>query len=157
MAWWQIRLESLGDEPFAFGRSVEEHRALSVEATERRFRDVPEGSFHLGAFEDGCLIGMATFRRDLGLKERHKGHIFGVFVAREHRGRGVGRSLLAAILERATHDPSIEQILLGVAAGQRAAKALYASFGFERYGIEPNALKAGTQYADEECLILRLR
>ncbi|HEY5426780.1 MAG TPA: GNAT family N-acetyltransferase [Candidatus Tumulicola sp.] len=156
-AWWQLRLESLGDEPFAFGKSVEEHLAMPVESIERRFRDVPEDDFHLGAFEGGQLIGMATFRRDPGAKERHKGRIFGVYVAPAHRRKGVARALLTAIVETVHPDPSIEQILLGVSASQIAAKELYRTLGFETYGNEPNALKVAGQYADEECLILRLR
>ena len=156
-AWRRLRLESLDSEPFAFGMSVEEELALPIDAIERRFRDVPEDRFHLGAFEAGTLIGTATFRRDDRLKERHKGRIVGVYVGTAHRRKGVARTLLTAVLEKATSDPSLEQILLGVAASQTAARALYGSFGFESYGIEPNALKVDGRYVDEEYMILRLR
>src|SRR5260370_40441951 len=117
-AWWQIRLESLDLEPRAFGKAVEEHRATTIEATARRFRDAPEGSFHLGAFEGNELIGMATFIRNTGLKERHKGNIYGGYVASAHRRKRAGRGLIAALLERAMRDSSLEQILLAVATAQ---------------------------------------
>lgn len=155
-AWWQIRLESLEREPFAFGKAAEEHQATSVEAMAHRFRDAPEGNFHLGAFEGDQLIGMATFIRETGLKERHKGRIYGVYVTSTHRGQGVGRALLTALLERAKRDVSLEQILLGAAAGQKAARQLYRELGFETYGTEPNALKVGSEYIDEDHMILRL-
>jgi hypothetical protein len=77
-AWWWIRLESLDNEPFAFGKAAEEHRATAVETIALRFRDAPVGSLYLGAFENSNLAGMATFIRETGLKERHKGRIYGV-------------------------------------------------------------------------------
>jgi ribosomal protein S18 acetylase RimI-like enzyme len=156
-AWWQLRLESLKKDPLAFGKAVQEHRATPVEAIARRFRDTPKHDFHLGAFERGKLIGMATFQRDAGVKERHKGRIFGVYVTASQRGKGIGRALLATLLKKAKKDSSLEQILLAVAAGQEAAKKLYREFGFETYGTEPRALKVGRRYVDEDYMILRIR
>ena len=156
-AWWQLRLEALESEPIAFGKSVEELREVTVESMALRFRDAPPTNLHLGAFADGRLIGMATLLRDAGLKSRHKGHIYGVYVTADHRRHGVARALIAALLEQATRDPSLEQILLAVATCQHGARQLYRSFGFETYGTEPNALKVGSQYIDEDHMILRLR
>jgi ribosomal protein S18 acetylase RimI-like enzyme len=156
-AWWRIRLESLENEPFAFGKAAEEHRVISVETIAERLRDVPEGDFYLGAFEDDNLIGMASFFRETGLKDRHKGRIYGVYVTSAQRAQGVGRALMAALLERAKQDSSLEQIMISVTAGQSAAKRLYQSFGFESYGTEPNALKVGSTYVDEDHMVLRIR
>ena len=156
-AWWQLRLESLEVDPFAFGKSVEEHRATPVETIAIRFRDFSAGYFTLGAFHQDSLIGMATFIRETGIKDRHKGRIYGVYVSPSVRGQGVGKTLLAALIERATQDPSLEQILLAVASTQTAARNLYQASGFEPWGTEPNALKVGSTYIDEHHLILRLR
>jgi ribosomal protein S18 acetylase RimI-like enzyme len=156
-AWWQVRLEALQDEPFAFGKSVEEHRAISVETIAARFRDVARGNCNLGAFENGNLIGTATFMRETGLKEKHKGRIYAVYVSPAHRGKGVGKALIAGLLENAKEDSTLQQILLSVATSQTAAKKLYRSFGFETFGTEPNALKVGSSYVDEDHMILRIR
>lgn len=156
-AWWQRRLESLEREPFAFGKSVEEHQAILIETIALRFRDTEAGgNFTLGAFENGELVGMITFGRDTGLKDRHKGHIYGVYVEAAHRRKGLGRALMSALLDRVRQDSSIEQVLLAVTTNQPAAKQLYLSFGFEIYGTEPNALKVGADYVDEHHMILKL-
>ncbi len=155
--WWRIRLESLEAEPFAFGKAAEEHRAMPIESIALRFRNSTEANFTLGAFEHGTLIGMATFIRETGVKERHKGRIYGVYVSPSHRGKGVGRALIAEILGRVKQDDLVEQILLAVASTQTVAKRLYASFGFEIFGTEPNALKIGSDYVDEDHMILRIR
>jgi ribosomal protein S18 acetylase RimI-like enzyme len=156
-SWWQLRLEALQKEPLAFGKAVKEHRATPVDEIARRFGETSNSNFSLGAFEKGELVGMATFRRDVGRKERHKGRIFGVYVTASHRGQGVGRALLAALLKKARQDASLEQILLAVAAGQHAAQQLYREFGFVTYGTEPSALKVGRRYVDEDYMILRIR
>jgi len=46
----------------------------SFETIAARFRAAPEDSFTLGAFDGGQLVGTATFRREPGLKEKHKAH-----------------------------------------------------------------------------------
>jgi len=127
--YWDLRLEALQNEPFAFGKAAEEHQATTVEATAIRFRDMPEDSFTLGAFEGDKLIGMATFNRDTGLKERHKGRIYGVYMTSSQRGKGVGYALIAGVLTKAKEDSSLAQILIAVAAGQKAACHLYRRFG----------------------------
>ncbi len=156
-AWWRLREESLDAEPFGFGKAVEEHRATPVEAIASRFRAAGPDNFTSGAFIGGNLVGMATFKRETGLKERHKGRIYGVYVTAAFRRQGVARGLLSAILETVRTDASLEQLLLAVATSQHAAKQLYLDFGFEIFGREPKALKVGLEYIDEDHMILQLK
>ena len=52
----------------------------------------------VGAFYDSRLIGMAGFYREKGLKSRHKGRVWGVYVTPEARGGGIGRKMMQALL-----------------------------------------------------------
>lgn len=155
-AWWQLRLQALESEPLAFGKAAEEHRATPVETIADRFRDGSGDGFTLGAFAGDHLIGMATFNRLDGVKERHKGGIYGVYVAPDHRGQGVGEALIASAMDLVRQNPGVEQIILAVGACQHAAPRLYQRLGFQLFGTEPRALKVGGRYVDEHHLILRL-
>ena len=155
-AWWQLRLESLEAEPFAFSKAVDEHKATSVETIAQRFRDAPKGALNLGAFEYGQLVGMVTFMREAGRKERHKGRIYAVYVSPAHRRKGIAKALLTRLLETVKQDGSLEQVLISVATRQTAACELYRSFGFQTYGTEPHAMKVGETYIDEDHMILRV-
>ena len=156
-AWWQLRLNALETEPFAFSQSIEEHRAMPVETIAQRFRNVPEGALNFGAFENGEMVGMATFLRQPQLKEHHKGRIYAVYVAGSYRKKGLGRAMLKEIIETARRDPTLEQVLLSVATSQAGARAMYRALGFKTYGTEPRALKVGSTYVDEDHMILPLR
>ena len=93
-------------------------------------------------FEDGKLIGTAGFFRRPNNKERHKGHIWGVYVWPESRGKGLGSALMKEIIRRARTFDCLEQITL-VASARLPAQRLYKALGFESYGIEPHSLKIG--------------
>ena len=154
-AWWQLRLESLEAEPYAFGKAVSEHLETPVETIAFRFKQMGPGYFTLGAFNEDALIGMATFMRNTGEKDRHKGNLYGVYVSSANRGQGIAKSLLTEGIGRSKQDRSLEQIVLAVATTQVAARHLYKSLGFVSFGIEPFALKVGDTYIDEEHMILR--
>ncbi len=155
-AFSALRLEGLERCPQAFSMSAEVWRTLPLEAVKERIRTRLEGSFTLGGFSGETLCGVAGLRR-LDGKERHKAQVWGVYVTESARGRGVGRALLEALIERAKTYPDLEQLTLSVATEQAAARGLYASLGFEVWGLERRALKLPDRYADEEYRVLWLR
>ncbi len=153
-AYSKIRLEALEREPDAFGSSVEEHHALSLEDIAKRLSSDPANNFVAGAFSGDQLVGTAGFYRDKGIKMRHKGHVWGVYLSNSARGQGVGRRMLQLVLQRAAKVEGIEQVMLAVGGTQLAAASLYRSLGFEAFGREPRALKIGDHYIDEEYMVL---
>jgi ribosomal protein S18 acetylase RimI-like enzyme len=155
-AWWKLRLEALEREPEAFGASVEAHHKLTPDDVQSRVALDPENKFVVGAFVEGNLVGTMGFVRERGAKERHKGRLWGVYLDAALRGKGVGRSMLQALLDRASAIEGLEQILLAVATQQTAAIALYRSFGFVRFGVEVRALKVGERYLDEKYMVLQI-
>jgi ribosomal protein S18 acetylase RimI-like enzyme len=155
-AWWHLRLEMLRNDPASFADSAEEHQATSIEtARERLGAGDPAGNFVLGLFEDGKLAGTAGFFHRRHNKERHKGHIWGVYVRPQSRGKGAGQALMREIIHRARKLDGLEQITL-VASAHLTAQKLYKAMGFEAYGVEPKSLKIGAEYVDDVLMVLWL-
>jgi ribosomal protein S18 acetylase RimI-like enzyme len=152
-----IRLRALRDNPEAFGSSHEESLTIPLASVVQRLRNesTADDNFILGAFEH-TLVGIVGFRREQGIKERHKGMIWGMYVTPEMRGKGIGKALISQSIAYASGSQGLLQIHLSVVTTQDDARHLYRSLGFEVYGLEPRALKVGDQFLDEELMILRL-
>jgi ribosomal protein S18 acetylase RimI-like enzyme len=134
-AFWQIRLRALREEPESFGMAYEEARMIGT-------LESSDDAFVLGAFTP-ALAGMVGFFRRPGIKSRHKGTVWGMYVAPEARGRGLARDLMLALISRAAELPDLEQLLLSFVTSNQAARRLYSSLGFTSYGLEREALKIG--------------
>jgi RimJ/RimL family protein N-acetyltransferase len=157
-AFWNIRLRALRDDPESFGSSYEEilERGIAGATQSLRKRDTSPDDATFGAFEGGTLVGIAGFRREEEVKKRHKGVIWGMYVPREMRGKGIGKALLQAAIAYAKTLPQLEQINLSVVLTSREARQLFISLGFEPYGLERHALKLHDRYFDHELMTLHL-
>jgi ribosomal protein S18 acetylase RimI-like enzyme len=152
--FWHLRLRALQEEPESFEAAYEESVSVPEAEIARRLQS-SDDTFIFGAFAPQ-LVGMVGFYRKIGLKIQHKGIIWGMYVAKEHRGNGLGKALMQAVIERATTLPNIEQLHLAVSTHNTTASNLYLSLGFSSYGIEPHAKKLGDVYTDQGLMMLKV-
>lgn len=74
-------------------------------------------------------------------------HITNLLVDTDHRGQGVGRSLIIALIEAAIADGA-RHLTLEVRKRNEAARALYSRLGLAPVGVRPR------YYGDDDALIL---
>lgn len=151
-AYRELRLIGLQERPTAFGSSYEQESAQDMSFFEGRIKSTAD-QWVLGAFEKDNLIGVVGFVRDGGLKTRHKGFIWGMYVHAEWRGRGIGRQLMLDALSRIDAMLGLRRVRLSVTDNNVLAQKLYESLGFEVYGDEAEALCVEGKYYGENHLV----
>lgn len=150
-AFRDLRLEALEREPRAFGSLVEEERVRDLDFFRDRLRARQEGNVVYGAFVEGALVGIAGMYRAEGAARRHRGTLWTVYVQPAHRGGGISRGLILALV---AHCRRHIDVLTGlVVADNHRARAFYRGLGFSVSGIERKALKFAGVPVDEEILV----
>lgn len=156
-AWRSLRLAGLRESAPAFCSSFEDEEPRPLQHTTDRLAASSGEKFTVGAFDDaGRLVGIAGFYRETLRKTCHRGTVWGMYVSPEARGRGAGRALLEALVERAAALPGLRQVTLTVTVGQDAARALYERLGFRAWGLEPGAIVVDGRPYDQVHMILEL-
>jgi ribosomal protein S18 acetylase RimI-like enzyme len=145
-----LRLEALRRHPEAFGSTFEEEQGDDL----ARLIGAPP-NLTLGGFVTGALVGSAGLVISPKLKQRHKGHIVGVYVDPAWRRTGLARALLDGLIDQARAQ-GLVVLTLSVTVGNTAARRLYIRAGFTVYGVEPLSLRVGADLLDEELMVLRL-
>jgi ribosomal protein S18 acetylase RimI-like enzyme len=112
-------------------------------------------SLTLGGFVDDGLVGTAGLLVSTKVKQRHKGHIVGVYVASAWRGTGLARALIDGLVTQARQD-GLAVLTLSVTVGNHAARRVYLDAGFTSYGMEPRSLRVADVFFDEELMALLL-
>jgi ribosomal protein S18 acetylase RimI-like enzyme len=150
-AFKALRLEALRTEPTSFSSSYEEN----LTRPDSFFLQSLIGTFPnrtFGAFDGDTLVGMAGFVVFAGLKQRHKGDMWGVYVVPEMRRQGLAERLVRAVVEHAREH--VEILLSGVVTANANASNLYKRLGFKTYGVERRGMKVDGRYYDEELIAL---
>ncbi|HEU4975208.1 MAG TPA: GNAT family N-acetyltransferase [Baekduia sp.] len=95
----------------------------------------------------GAIAGWLSLEDFYGRAAYHRTAEVSIYVADERQGEGLGRALLAHAVERA---PGLGLAnLVGYVFGHNAASlALFARFGFERWGLLPAVAELDGRMAD---------
>jgi RimJ/RimL family protein N-acetyltransferase len=134
-----LRLNALRECPTSFSSSYEEERHIPLRRVGEGLEPRPERVV-FGAFDNSVLMGTVGLRQEGARKLAHKAVIWGVYVAPEYRRRGAGRLLMQHTLAYAASMPGLRQVNLGANTANPASIALYASVGFEPFGVEKGFL-----------------
>jgi ribosomal protein S18 acetylase RimI-like enzyme len=143
-----LRLRGLQECPEAFASSYEEEVDTPLNEVESRLQAKPDSAV-FGAFKGSELCGLAGLQREAMVKLAHKSFIWGVYVAPEARGKGVGALIVVHALEYAATTLGTRQVNLGVNTKNLAALSLYKKLGFVEYGLERGYLIVGGVLQDE--------
>jgi RimJ/RimL family protein N-acetyltransferase len=149
-AFQALRLEGLATDPCAFAASHDEETGQSLPEVIARLERQPV----FGAVAEGVLLAVAGFAVQEPAKKGHKGLLWGVYVREAARGRGLGRAVVARVIEHAR--AHVVQLHAAVVTNNAAARRLYRSLGFAPYGLEPRGLACAGRYHDQELLVLLL-
>jgi ribosomal protein S18 acetylase RimI-like enzyme len=156
-AYQRLRLQALQESPTAFSASHADEVGRSLDDVAARITPAADGSVCMfGIFEQEELAGFVAVIHPQREKLRHGVELAGLYVEPSFRRRGFGRALLKAVLAHAHSITGIRRIKLGVNASNVGARALYQSFGFTSYGVEPDALQVDGMFHAEEHYVLRL-
>jgi ribosomal protein S18 acetylase RimI-like enzyme len=153
-----IRLEALRSEPAAYSSSYEETLVRPDEHWQQRLaNDRSVHSVHLLARAQSRPIGMVGGYLGSDEGDDSVAVVFGMYVAIEHRGEGVGRLLLTSLIDRLSAFPQITTIRLGVTETQEPARRLYESVGFQVVGKTEDGIVVDDRRYDELIMELRVR
>jgi RimJ/RimL family protein N-acetyltransferase len=150
-----LRLLAVDNCPTAIWPTREEEMARSIAEVADRIRSTPTQAV-FGAFKNELLIGITGVRRETMCQVKHKATIWGVFVSPLYRGQGIAQTLLSAASTHAAKEWDVIQLMLCVNAENLAAKRLYVSHGFQKFGLEPRAMKVADRFYDEEYMCKQL-
>ncbi|MFK0275781.1 GNAT family N-acetyltransferase [Ensifer sp. NPDC090286] len=102
------------------------------EQTRKWLETLSDDSIVIVAERAGRILGLAGLHRSKG--RRHHSAALGISVDDNHRGEGIGKSLLTALIDAADNWLGISRIELTVFTDNEPAIALYRKAGFEMEG-----------------------
>jgi ribosomal protein S18 acetylase RimI-like enzyme len=143
--FFALRLRCMHEAAAQFRSAPEDVAREGIDLWQARL-DSPDDRI-VGIFDGGMLIGIGGIARDWRVKLRHKALLFGMFVAPQAAGRGVGSAIVAGLIREA--HGFVSSLHLTVMADNDRARRLYERHGFTIYGREPQSVMQPEGPGDE--------
>ncbi len=144
----EIRLRALKDDPQAFFSSHRKEVEYPDVKWQERLQSVVDGNgWTVFAEIDSQLIGMLGAYQKGNDRKEGAVNVFGVFVAKEARGKGVAFKMMEKLLEQ-LKQAGIIMAKLTVNENQSAAVALYKKLKFKVTGQESLVLGDGIKHIE---------
>lgn len=141
-AWRALRLRALAESPDAFAITLADAQARADDTWQGLLAQTVASAHHLPLLAEvaGMPAGLAWAQH-----EADRVVLYQVWVAPEHRGRGIAHALLVRAIAWA-RERGAAAVELGVTAGDTPAVRLYGRLGFEAAGMPvPMANRPGLQ------------
>lgn len=146
-AFSALRRKVVQDNPVPMGLTYEEELTRSLDSFRAQLSFTPPNVM-FGSFADNDLIATAAVGYTSKFpSSRHKMLMWGVFTSPEYRRCGLSHHLVEKAIRHAFSN-DVTRINLQVYVPNEPAIALYKSFGFEEYGMEPEAINIHGRYYD---------
>lgn len=133
--------------------TLEEERNYLEEQLKRLEKNL---TVHLLVFSNDKLIGIAGV--DMQDKASKHVGVFGISIAKEQRGQGIGKLLMDKVLQEAEINiPQLRIVTLGIFANNQIAYEMYKKFGFIQYGSLPKGILRKGEYQDHHYMYKVIR
>ena len=139
-----IRLKALRSDAIAFGKSFSEEKNYPPNIWKNYLRK----KHAIYIFVDDMPVGMLAMKPYTGVRTRHIATLVGMYISKEHRGKGLGDILLKEMIRR-IKKKGYKKIELDVNTRQLPAIRLYKKNGFRKVGIWKKELFVNGRYYDE--------
>lgn len=99
-------------------------------------------------FADNMLVGVSA----VSMKDKVQRHIgvFGISIAKNYRGKGVGKLLMDTVFKESKKNlVQLKIIILDVYANNALALSMYEKFGFIKYGKLPKGIIYKDKHIDD--------
>jgi len=143
-----LRLKALQSEPQAFSSNYSREVKYPNDKWKQRLEESGKGRTWLLFAIDAkmTLVGMIGGYRDDEDVQNNSAQIWGVYVDKEMRGKGIGKELMNSILEVLRSVPNIKKIIIEVNADQKIAKKLYEGVGFKEFETHKQIMGDGIEH-----------